>query len=189
MPTIDTTYLKTQRVLLRQYRDDDFDRLLELNSDPDVMRYLTNGQPGTRRDVESGVEWTLLYQKKYDGRLGVFTAELVESGEFMGWFLLRPDKKDLDNTQVLELGYRLKKKFWGKGYATEVSRALLRKAFEGLGADCVFAQTVAPNLASRRVMEKLGMRFDREFIDEEYVKLGPIVLYQLPRADWKEPSE
>lgn len=179
-------YLQTKRVLLRQYHREDFEKLLELNSDPEVMRYLTNGVPGVREDVMSGVERTLFYQKKYSGELGVYTAELVERGEFMGWFHLRPAKTDLENTRVLELGYRLRRKFWGKGYATEVSLALVDKAFDGLNAESVFAQTLAQNMASRRVMEKIGMRFEKEFIDTEYPRQGPAVLYRLFRAEWEK---
>lgn len=176
-------YLKSRRVLLRQYRDEDFDRLIELSRDPEVMRYLTNGEPATREDVEKGVANTRLYKKKYGGKLGVFTAELLEDGEFMGWFLLRPSKAELDHTKELELGYRLKKKFWRKGYATEVSLRLLRKAFDELGADVVFAQTLAANLPSRRVMEKIGMRFEKEFLDPDYPREGSAVLYRLHRSD------
>src|SRR5690242_11179036 len=112
-------YLQTERVLLRHYRSDDRERLLDLNSDPEVMKYLGGG-PGTPEDFENGIARTLLYQKKYGGRLGLFVSELRASAEFMGWFILRPARHDLDNEKVLELGYRLKKKFWGKGCATEV---------------------------------------------------------------------
>src|SRR4051812_48901689 len=106
---MDPIYLESERLRLRQYRDDDFELMLELDSDPEVMRYLP-GPPGSRENLKTGVERTLFYQKKYDGRLGVFTTELIQTGEFVGWFLLRPDRFDLENTKVLELGYRLKKK-------------------------------------------------------------------------------
>lgn len=157
-------YLETERVRLRQYRPEDFERLLELNSDPAVMRYL-GGKPGTREEAESGAARTLMYRKKYSDRLGVFIAELRETGEFMGWFHLRPDRADLDNTKDLELGYRLKRKFWGKGYATEASKALVAKAFDELGASSVFAITDRDNAGSRRVMEKCGLSFERECDD------------------------
>jgi RimJ/RimL family protein N-acetyltransferase len=176
-------YLKTRRVLLRQYRNEDFDLLIELNSDPEVMKYLTDGTPGSREDVAAAVKRIQLYKKKYSGKLGVYSAELIQSGEFIGWFLLRPDKRDLENTNELELGYRLKKKFWGRGYATEVSLALVRKAFAELNAENVFATTLAQNLASRRVMEKIGMHFEGEFIDQELPRLGPAVLYRILRAN------
>jgi RimJ/RimL family protein N-acetyltransferase len=178
-------YLQGRRVRLRQYRIDDFESLLTLSSDPAVMRYLTNGKPSSRQDVEAGIERTLHLQRQFGGRLGLFVAELLKSGEFMGWFFLRPDGADPENARVLELGYRLRKEFWGKGYATEVSRDLIRKAFEELGADCVFAQAHELNRASRRVMEKIGLRFVREFIDRSYRRRRSAVLYRLSRSDWE----
>lgn len=157
-------YLETARVRLRQLDKGDIEELVELNGDPEVMRYL-GGAPAPREEAEAGVARTLMYRQKYGGRLGVFTAELRATGEFMGWFHLRPDRADLDNTKDLELGYRLKKKFWGAGYATEASRALIDKAFGELGADSVFAVTDKENAASRRVMEKCGLAFEREYDD------------------------
>ncbi len=175
---MDDLYLETERARLRQYRPEDFDRMLELNSDPEVMRYL-GGQPGTREEVEGGVARTLLYKEKYGGRLGVFTAELRETGEFMGWFHLRPGRDDLDDTRHLELGYRLKRKFWNRGLATEASSALIDKAFGELGAESVFAQTMKENAPSRRVMEKCGLVFEREFDDPTWGRRTAV--YRLTR--------
>jgi RimJ/RimL family protein N-acetyltransferase len=86
------------------------------------------------------------------------------------------------------LGYRLRRSTWGKGYATEGSRALVRKAFEELAVQRVFAETMAVNLASRRVMEKAGLRFVRTF---HLTWDDPIpgtehgeVEYELTAADW-----
>ncbi len=182
------TYLKSARILLRQYRDSDFSKLVDLNSDPEVMKFLNGGTPGHPEEVQGAVERTLLYKEKYSGHLGVFSAELLHDGEFIGWFHLRPDKRDLENTQDLELGYRLKKKFWGQEYATEVSRALITKAFRDLGARSVFARTVTTNLASRRVMEKLNMRFEKEYVDPDHAELGMAVIYRVRAEDWLSQS-
>jgi RimJ/RimL family protein N-acetyltransferase len=160
-------YLETARVRLRQLREGDVENLVELNSDPEVMRYL-GGAPAPREGAEAGVARTKMYRERYGGRLGVFTAERRESGEFMGWFHLRPDRSRLDDVKNLELGYRLKRKFWGQGHATEVSLALIAKAFGELGADTVFAVTDKENAASRRVMEKCGLSFEREYLDPDW---------------------
>jgi RimJ/RimL family protein N-acetyltransferase len=178
------TYLQTERVFLRHYRAEDFEKLMELNSDPEVVRFF-GGVPLSREKVADGDARTLSYQKKYDGKFGVFIAELAASREFMGWFLMRPDRKDIDNTRVLELGYRLKKKFWGVGFATEVSLALLEKAFRDFGAERVFGQADAENTASRRVLEKVGLRFEREFVDSENNN-RTTAFYQLNRLDWEK---
>jgi RimJ/RimL family protein N-acetyltransferase len=92
--------------------------------------------------------------------LGVWKARVIASSEFIGWFHLRPNPL-FDNR--IELGYRLKRSFWGKGFATEGARALIAYGFDQLGLDSIMAQTLQRNLASRRVMEKLGMRVETEF--------------------------
>jgi RimJ/RimL family protein N-acetyltransferase len=172
-------YLETARVRLRQLDDGDVERLVALNSDPEVMRYL-GGAPAPREEAEAGVARTKMYRERYGGRLGVFTAELRATGAFMGWFHLRPERTKLDDVKNLELGYRLRKEFWGRGCATEVSLALIDKAFGELGAETVFAVTDAENAASRRVMEKCGLSFEREYVDPDWNR--KTVRYSLARG-------
>lgn len=179
-------YLTTPRVRLRQYEPADRERMFALNADPEVMRHLTGGVPATREETEGGIERTLMYRERFAGRLGVFTAETLAGGEFLGWFHLRPDRRRLDDLAHLELGYRLTRRCWGKGYATEVSRALVDKAFAELDAASVWAQTLAANAASRRVMEKCGLAFEAEFDDPHYPREGKAVRYRLTRAAWAE---
>lgn len=109
-----------------------------------------------------------------------------ESDEFIGWFELRPN--DGKPSDELELGYRLRKSAWGKGFATEGSRALVHKAFAELGARIVFATTMTVNTASRRVMEKAGLRFVRTFSQEwpEYIDGAEFgdVEYALTKQEW-----
>ena len=93
--------------------------------------------------------------------LGLLGGDREGTGGFIGWFHLRPREGDPDEEP--ELGYRLVASAWGRGYATEGSRALIRKAFEGCGARRVYATTMVVNVASRRVMEKAGLRFVRVF--------------------------
>src|SRR5262245_62395886 len=105
------------------------------------MRFLTP-RANALEETQFTVERTLHYQQRFDGQLGLFMAELLGDNAFIGWFLLRPDTLDPDNTRVLELGYRLKKAFWRQGYATEVSERLVAKAFGELAAETVFAQAM-----------------------------------------------
>lgn len=177
------TYLKTERIHLRQYQPDDFDRLIELNSDPEVMTYLGGVAKNTYEETKIGVERTLYYQALYKSQLGVFTAEL--NGEYIGWFLLRPDRRTLENTKELEVGYRLKKRFWGQGYATEVSVALVERAFVELEAEMVFGLVSPSNKGSKRVLEKAGLQFIKEYDDPLYRDLlGVTARYELPRIKW-----
>jgi RimJ/RimL family protein N-acetyltransferase len=150
--------LETERLALRHFTADDVDLLIELDSDPAVMRYLTGGIPTPPEVVREGYLPNILagYQK-WGGNLGLFAAHEKDGGAFIGWFILRPESKGpLDE---VELGYRLRQAAWGKGYATEGSQALLGKAFTALGVRKVWADTMSVNQGSRHVMEKLEMTF------------------------------
>jgi RimJ/RimL family protein N-acetyltransferase len=122
------------------------------------------------------------------GRTAGFWAAIErETGEFLGWFHLRPHPGTPADEP--ELGYRLRASAWGRGYATEGSRALVRKGFEELGARRIYAETMTVHAASRRVMEKAGLRYVRTFHqpwpyripgDEE----GDVE-YALTREEWE----
>ena len=93
---------------------------------------------------------------------------------------------DPENVQRIELGYRLKKSYWGNGYATEGSRALIQKGFMELQVEEVFAITMMENLGSRRVMEKSGLSFIREFLNPDFPETKELdVEYALNRKEWK----
>jgi putative glutathione S-transferase len=143
-------FMRTERLVLRYFTMSDVDNLVALDGDPRVMRFLTGGKPTPRDVVEKDVLPRILRDYTL-GPFGRWAAERRSSGEFIGWFALDPHSR----TEV-ELGYRLTASAWGHGYATEGCRALVRHAF-ALGAHRVFAQTMAVNLASRRVMEKSGL--------------------------------
>jgi RimJ/RimL family protein N-acetyltransferase len=125
------------------------------------MRYINGGRPTPRDEIrEVYLPSWIAYYEAVD-RYGFWAAIEKRTGRFLGWFHLRPREGDPDDEP--ELGYRLVASAWGRGYATEGSRALIRKAFEGLGARRVYATTMVVNVASRRVMEKAGLRFVRVF--------------------------
>ncbi|MEV6171751.1 GNAT family N-acetyltransferase [Streptomyces sp. NPDC051954] len=150
------TYLETERLILRRFTVGDADLLIELDSDAAVMRYLTGGKPTAPEIVrERHMPRIIAGYERWGGDLGVFAAHEKDGGAFIGWFCLRPEPQGpLDE---VELGYRLRQAAWGKGYATEGSRALLGKAFTGLGVRMVWAETMAVNHGSRNIMEKLQM--------------------------------
>lgn len=155
-------YLETERMILREFTHDDTDNLAALNSDPQVMRYLTGGKPIPRVEIESTVLPRYLDWHRKTPHFGYWAAEDRVSGDFLGWFHLRP-AVDTPDQREPELGYRLLRAAWGHGYATEGAKALIRHAFDVLGAERVVAETMAVNVASRRVMEKAGLRLARTF--------------------------
>jgi RimJ/RimL family protein N-acetyltransferase len=184
------TYLETERLALRCFTVDDADLLIELDSDPAVMRYLSGGTP-TAPDIvrERHLPNIIAGYEKWGGDLGLFAAHEKDGGAFIGWFCLRPER-DGPRDEV-ELGYRLRQAAWGKGYATEVSRALLDKAFAGLGVRTVWAETMSVNHKSRNIMQKLDMTFtgaiptppDMAMIDG--AEHGG-VRYEITREQWEQ---
>src|SRR5438094_8258584 len=137
----------------------DADNLVSLDADPDVMRFVTGGIPTSREEIQNEVLPAFLgYYQRYEG-YGFWAAIEKETGEFLGWFHFRPRADSAPGEA--ELGYRLRKSAWGMGYATEGSRALIRKGFTELGVRRVYACAMAVNPASRRVMEKSGLRYVR----------------------------
>ncbi|WP_238434220.1 GNAT family N-acetyltransferase [Micromonospora tarensis] len=149
----------TERLRLRRLTTADVDALVELDSDPEVMRFLTGGvatPPVTVRDEQLP---RLLAQYERHPGLGRWAALDRETGDFLGWFALDPSA---DGTEA-ELGYRLRRSTWGRGLATEGSRALVRYAFDAVGVRRVWAETMAVNERSRRVMSKAGLRYVRTF--------------------------
>jgi RimJ/RimL family protein N-acetyltransferase len=181
-------YLETERLLLRRFTLDDVNLLVELDSDPEVMRYLTGGKATPRAEIETDIlPWWLGYYERYEG-YGFWAAIEKRTGAFLGWFHLRPHEDDPPDEP--ELGYRLRKAAWGKGYATEGSRALIDKAFHELGARRVVASTMTVNRGSRRVMEKCGMRLVRTFFMEwpeviEGSEEGDVE-YAITREEWEQ---
>ena len=150
-------FVETDRLVLRQFTVDGADLLIELDSDPEVMRHLTGGEPTLPPAVvrEQVIPNVLATYERWSGRFGLFAGYEKASGDFIGWFQLRPEREGpLDE---VELGYRLRRAAWGKGYATEAARALLDKGFSELGLRVVWGETMAVNLASQKVMEHVGM--------------------------------
>ena len=145
-------FLETQRLVLRRFTADDADKLVNLDADPGVMRFVPGGVPRSRDEIEQEFLPAFLgYYERYEG-YGFWAVIEKATGEFLGWFHFRPGA-DAGPGEV-ELGYRLRKSAWGKGYATEGSRALVRKGFTELGVQRVVAEAMAVNQASRRVLEK-----------------------------------
>ncbi len=157
--------LVTDRLRLEPLTTDHAEHLVALDGDAEVMRYLT-GRPRSREEVLE--EWLPALSRPAgpDGVLGYwagFEAGPAEHGGFVGWWTLNPSP---DDDSQAELGYRLRREVWGRGLATDGALALLAHGFDSVGLTRIWAQTMAVNLGSRRVMERLGMRFSRTWVGE-----------------------
>jgi RimJ/RimL family protein N-acetyltransferase len=147
----------TARMQLRPIASTDLDALVELDADPEVMRYISGGVPNSR---ELYLDEILPRMMTWNGQpFGFFSAWY--EGAFAGWFHLRPSVVDAN---VLEVGYRLRRAVWGRGLATEGSRHLVRHAFDELDQSFVDACTHFENLGSMRVLQKCSMSEVEPFV-------------------------
>jgi RimJ/RimL family protein N-acetyltransferase len=181
-------FLETERLVLRRFTTADVDNLTGLDADPDVMRFVNGGIPTSRDEIENKfLPAFLSYYQRYH-EYGFWAAIEKSTGDFLGWFHFRP--RDGTAPDQAELGYRLRKSAWGRGYATEGSRALIRKGFTQFGVQRVTAEAMAANVASRRVMEKAGLTLVRTFHQPCPDAIGSyqleVVEYALQKADWEQ---
>ncbi|MEH1813252.1 MAG: GNAT family N-acetyltransferase [Nostoc sp.] len=181
--------LETERLILRQFTEADADNLFQLDSDREVVKLTTNlGEPTPYSVIKTEfLPEIFQYYEKYNN-YGYWGAIEKSNGAFIGWFLLKPIihasyfNPQFVNANDIELGYRLRKAAWGKGYATEGSKALIKKGFHE-GVERIVAVAFAANLASIRVMEKLGLTFQAKVIYEENNQEA--VLYSISQSSYK----
>ena len=180
-------FLETERLILRRFTANDEDLLFELDNDPDVMLYINGGAPVPREEiVDETLPAFLGYYDRFDG-YGFWAAIEKDSGRFLGWFHFRPGEGA--GPLEPELGYRLHRFAWNKGYGSEGSRALIDRGFSELGVERVYAETMVVNTGSRRVMEKAGMREVRIFHADWPVRIPGDehgdVEYAITRDEWE----
>jgi RimJ/RimL family protein N-acetyltransferase len=179
-------FLETPRLLLRRFTADDADLLVALDADPDVMFFINAGVPTPRAEIEDDyLPAFLSYYERFAG-YGFWALERRDDGAFLGWVHYRP-LPDARSDEP-ELGYRLMKAAWGQGYAAEASQAVIDHGFRTLGVRRVVASTMTVNTASRRVMEKVGMRLVRSFHADWPVRIPGDeegdVEYAITREEW-----
>lgn len=175
--------LSTDRLRLRQWREEDLAPFAVMNGDADVMRYF----PSIRTRAESDETYDRLYRHIDEHGFGFWAAELIETGNFIG-FIGMQHCEYLPSGPAVEIGWRLDKNYWGQGLAPEGARACLAYAFSKLGLNEVVSFTAHTNEPSMRVMEKIGMRrdrsrdFDHPMVAEE-TGLMPHVFYAIGKSD------
>ena len=148
--------LETARLILRHWRDTDREPFARINADPRVMRHF----PALLSRAESDALIERMVAHFAEHGFGLFAAELRDTGQLAGYIGLMVPRFEAHFTPAVEIGWRLDADLWNRGLATEGAREVLRYAFEELGLAEVVSFTVPENLASRRVMEKIGMVHD-----------------------------
>ena len=183
MTTIVT--LRTERLVLRPWRESDRGPFAAINADPRVMEHFPRVK--TREESDAGFDGIVARMERQG--YGLWAVDVPGIAEFIGFIGLNPADGALGRP-VLEVGWRLAAEHWGRGYATEGGRASLAHAFEALGQAEVVSFAPAGNERSRRVMEKLGMRrrpeddFDHPGVPATWPGRRH-VLYRISRARWR----
>ena len=156
---------ETDRLLLREVLPSDDQKMFELDSNPEVHRFLGNKPVKSileSRDMIAKIHWQ--YQQNGIGRWAVV---LKETNEFIGWSGLKLEQNVNGHKQFFDLGYRFIQQYWGKGYALEAALAFVEYGFNTLHIDTICAFTYAGNLASRKVLEKAGLHCVEKFLYDE----------------------
>lgn len=155
--------IKTSRLLLRRWRSDDVEPFAAMCSDPEVMRYIGSGDTRTREQAAAAIA---AFESAWEAKgFGLFAVELLGSNRLIGFTGLTEPAFLPEIMPAVEIGWRFKRQSWGKGYATEAARAVLRFGLGEAGISQIVSIHQVGNDASARIMQKLAMRFDRETID------------------------
>jgi RimJ/RimL family protein N-acetyltransferase len=177
--------LRTERLILRRWRESDLEPFRQMGADQRVMEFFPElltpeASDALVRRIEGQFE---------EHGFGFFAVELRDGGRFIGFTGLAVPPFEAPFMPAVEIGWRLAAEYWGHGLATEAAREVLRYGFEERGLNSVVSFTVPANVRSRRVMEKLGMvrdmagDFDHPRLPEGH-PLQRHVLYRLSREEW-----
>ena len=151
--------LETERLLLRRWKTSDLEPYAELCRDPEVMRHIGSGDTRSRDQCARGIK---AMERHWEEKgFGLFALEMRESGEFIGYTGLSEPDFLPQIMPAVEIGWRLSRRHWGKGYATEAARAAMQFGFDTLELPSIVSIFQLENDASRRIVRKLGMDLDR----------------------------
>jgi RimJ/RimL family protein N-acetyltransferase len=162
--------IETERLLLRELLLSDVDGMFELDSNPNVHLFVGNNPV---KNIEQSVEYIHFVQKQYkDFGTGRWAVILKETNEFLGWSGIKFITDEINgHTNFYEIGYRFIEKHWGKGYATEAGKAFVDYAFNEMKVDALYAYADAGNENSRKILEKLGLRYVNSFEHEGEIEV------------------
>lgn len=176
---------ETKRLRLRQWLPKDREPFAALNSDPKVMEFFPAPLDRIASDTMADRCQTLITERSW----GFWAVEMKETDRFIGFVGLHVPLSELPFSPCVEIGWRLAFQYWGKGFATEASRATLSVGFESLDLPEIVSFTTVRNLRSRAVMQRIGMYETSETFEHPHVPLGSPLrlhcLYRLSREQWE----
>lgn len=175
-------HIETPRLILRDWEEKDLDEFKRMNGDETVMHYF----PNTLSEAETIKFYQIILQEFQEWHYGLYAVELKADGQFIGFIGFHRATFEMDFTPCIEIGWRLKKEAWGKGYATEGAKACLEYGFNKLDFKEVYSFTAKVNKPSENVMKKIGMNYIKDFdhprVDEDSIlkehvlyKIGPFI--------------
>ncbi|WP_404340567.1 GNAT family N-acetyltransferase [Pseudoalteromonas mariniglutinosa] len=169
---------KTPRLNFRLMDENDAELLLALDSDPQVMQYLTRGKISTMETIKTEFMPRLNRYRNVAKGWGLWQVNITASEAFIGWILIRPmgffEQPDFSD---IEIGWRFKRASWGNGYAIEAAHAVLREIIKNPEVKTISASALAANIGSIKVMEKLGLKFVKAYQHRDQYGELPAVLY------------
>ena len=168
--------IETERLLLRKITLDDKEEIFKLHSDPEVQKYTGEPLVESIEEIEKAIKARTRDHEKYG--YGRWATILKSEMQFVGWAGLAY----LPEFDKVDLGYRLKKKYWGMGIATEASKAIIDYGFNVLNLDLIIAIALPENKDSIRVMEKAGMIYDKQAPYDEMIREA--IWYKLDRKTY-----
>jgi RimJ/RimL family protein N-acetyltransferase len=171
--------IETERLVFRKFTPDDLPQLVEQRSDPEVNKYL--GGPSRQND-EALAKRMQFYISCYD-KFGFGSCAMLwkRTGEMIGTAGIQP----LEDTGEIEVGYSIIKDFWGLGIGTEAARGWLNYGFTEAGLERIVAVAVVENQASRHIMEKLGMRYEKTEVHYD----EPCVFYAISKQEFLKGNQ
>lgn len=179
--------IKTKRLILRPWQQEDLEPFAKLNCDPRVMEYF----PATLNTQKSDNLAKRISDKLEEQGWGLWAVSVPDVAEFIGFIGLAEPSFNAHFTPAVEVGWRLAYDFWGKGYATEGAMACLKHAFQKLNLNEIVSFTAVQNMRSRRIMEKIGLHYDpKDDFDHPKLQEGHSlrrhVLYRLSLDEWEK---
>lgn len=173
-------FIETERLLLRELLPSDIEGMYELDSDPEVHKYLGNNPVNDKEQLLNVIEF--VRQQYIDNGIGRWAVIEKKTNNFIGWSGLKL-VKELTNNHVnfYDLGYRLIQKYWGKGYATESAVAALEYGFKSLQLNEIYAAAHIENNASNKILSKIEFQCLEKYQDE----YGIHYWYMISKNEWK----
>jgi len=171
---------ETDRLIIRHYKEEDFPAFAEMNADIEVMKHF----PNPLSKSESRAMFERLNSRLDETGKSFWAVEVKENNDFIGFVGLSEPSYEMDFMPCTEIGWRLRSKYWGKGYATEAAKACLEVGWNEYELNEILSTAVTANLPSIHIMKKLGMTYVKNFIHpslEQWPEIEECVLYSLKR--------